>query len=223
MSVWSTKVRLKIYPVFVGVAALIFLVLALGVWQETDFAWDASLMKSIHERRTDGLDSLMKNVTRTGETQVAGMATLVVLWQRRRERVAALILAVTIGGMVMLNSRLKIVFERPRPDFFTPLTPAGGYSFPSGHTSVAIVVYGLLAVWLWRREQYGLAMLVSGWVGLVGLSRVYLGVHFPSDVLGSITLGVVWIATMLNLYDWVKRRQRQLIAENVTPGETKTG
>jgi membrane-associated phospholipid phosphatase len=93
----------------------------------------------------------------------------------------------------LLNSLLKLLFARPRPNVFPPLMAETSYSFPSGHTMSAVAVYGLLALLLWQRGQYAWALLPGLWVPLVALSRVYLGVHYPSDVLASLALGTIWL------------------------------
>jgi len=76
---------------------------------------------------------------------------------------------------------------------FPPLTTETSYSFPSGHAMAAVAVYGVLALLLWQRGKRGWAVLAGAWVPLVAISRVYLGVHYPSDVLASLALGTIWL------------------------------
>jgi membrane-associated phospholipid phosphatase len=115
----------------------------------------------------------------------------------------------TIGLASLANSAIKIVVERPRPDQLPPLVVEPGYSFPSGHSLSAMVAYGVIAVlvartslpaWLRVVAIAGLGTLI----GVVGLSRVYLGAHYPSDVVGGYLVGlagVVIFATLSTLID----------------------
>ena len=88
---------------------------------------------------------------------------------------------------------LKLLFARPRPALFPPLVVESGFSFPSGHVTTSVAVYGLLAVFLWRQGHRGWAIVAAAWVLVVAVSRIYLGVHYPSDTLGSITFASLWL------------------------------
>jgi len=89
-------------------------------------------------------------------------------------------------GATALNTALKLLLSRPRPSLFTPLVSASGFSFPSGHVTASVATFGFLAVLLWREKRFGWAIASLVLVPLVALSRIYLGVHYPSDVLGSL-------------------------------------
>lgn len=129
----------------------------------------------------------------------------------RNHHMAALLLLTVLGGFV-LTLLLKEGFDRPRPE----LVPRGTYvntqSFPSGHASIAAGLYLTLGALLARLQTarrlklfvMAVAILLTL---LIGLSRVYLGVHYPSDVLGGWTIGAVWAATVLLLSRWWRRRR----------------
>lgn len=101
-----------------------------------------------------------------------------------------------LGGQ-LLSLTLKLVYRRPRPTVFPPLIHASGFSYPSGHTITAVMTYGLLAVVIRRRLprawRWVSTAIAIGVVALVGLSRVYLGAHYPSDVLGSVLIAGAWL------------------------------
>ncbi len=106
--------------------------------------------------------------------------------------------AVNLGLVVALNQALKFIIQRPRPDGFR-LATATGFSFPSGHSMVAMAFFGLLAWLVWkyekdRRQRVFLLVAFALVIVMVGYSRVYLGVHYASDVIGGFCLSIVWLA-----------------------------
>jgi undecaprenyl-diphosphatase len=175
-------------------AVSLFLELAEDVWLNEGFTWDVTVMLSIHTLGGPWLDKLFWLITQTGGPliilPVAG--TAVWFWRHDQRKVTWLVL-VSFGGALLLSNLLKLLFARPRPNVFPPLMTETSYSFPSGHTMSAVAVYGLLALLLWQRGKRGRAALAGWWVLLVAISRVYLGVHYPSDVLASLALGGIWL------------------------------
>lgn len=107
-------------------------------------------------------------------------------------------LAVSLAGGWLLNTVLKEVFHRTRPDI-EHLVAAGGYSFPSGHAMIATAFYGMLGYLIWlnlkRRDKPAWYVMVLTFILVVaiGTSRIYLGVHFPSDVIAGFAAGGVWL------------------------------
>jgi len=119
-------------------------------------------------------------------------------------------LIVCLVGEAVLNFFLKNLFERTRPDLFQVVAEAG-YSFPSGHAMVSLCLYGMLTFliarhvqsWRWRLVVIGLAMAL---VVAIGVSRVYLGVHYPTDVVAGYFAGGMWLAFCISLLLWWPRR-----------------
>ena len=134
-----------------------------------------------------------------GSVAVTGLVTLVAvlfLLVARKPRLA-LLLAVSAMGTLVWMAVLKGVYARPRPTVVTQLNPPGGLSFPSGHSMIAAALYLTLAVLVARtlpdRRLQRLTVAIGAFVALlVGVTRVYLGVHYPSDVLGGWTAGATW-------------------------------
>lgn len=115
----------------------------------------------------------------------------------RRSPAAGVALVLTMAGGVALETVTKHVVQRARPDLFR-LAEATGYSFPSGHALESACLYGALALALWPVARgWGRIGLLTLAIALplgIGLSRVYLGVHYPSDVLGGWSAGILWLA-----------------------------
>ena len=167
---------------------------------------DAQLSAWLHSHTQPLLTSAMFVLTYLGSSVavscVAAVFGLYLIWRRRFYWLAAFLSSV-YGGM-LLNKILKYAFQRPRPHFDDPLVSLTSYSFPSGHTMTATVLYGVLAVFLftstqdWRRRVA--SVLVAGFlILLVAFSRIYLGAHYLSDVLGAMAEGMAWLALCLTV------------------------
>lgn len=136
----------------------------------------------------------------------------IVLAIRRRYR-WLLYLAVTAGGGALLNLELKHHFARTRPDVAEMLRQAHGFSFPSGHAMGSTVAFGALtylairSLHSWRWQSAALAFSIT-FVAAVSASRVYLGVHWISDVGAGITAGTVWVAVTTVAYETLRRTRR---------------
>lgn len=135
------------------------------------------------------------------------LGVTVLLWRARRCIEASACLAAVVGA-VGLDLALKQWFHRQRPDVAWALGHESSFSFPSGHAMLSMAIFGGLAYtaghWLWRRRTAGsrwAAALVGAAVALliggIGLSRVYLGVHYPSDVLGGFLGGSLWLGAVI--------------------------
>jgi undecaprenyl-diphosphatase len=152
-----------------------------------------------------------------------------VLWALHRgARRLAVFLAVTSIGGGLVDTAVKIAVGRPRPQVDEPIATAFGKSFPSGHSMSAMVCYGaLLLVFLpllagpWRRLAVGATALL---IALIGFSRLTLGVHFVSDVLGGFVLGAAWLSASVAAFE-IWREDRHLprtapLTEGIEPEET---
>ncbi len=162
---------------------------------------DTRLAEWIHVRATHGWTTFFENVTRAGNLFTLIPVVLVasiLLWRLRRITELQLLLLAAVGAEV-LTVGLKLGFERERPFFADPLATESTYSFPSGHASVSLAVYGTLGYIAarhlgTRRAQIGALTLAVLVVLLIGFSRIYLGVHFLSDVIAGFSLGLAWVA-----------------------------
>lgn len=192
-----SKTVIAISVILATLATFVFLELADDVWMKEGFRWDAPLMLAIHQLSSPLMDAVVAALTTTGGRllPVIFVAVAVYLWHRR-QLPALVSLVISLGGSLLINTVLKAIFARPRPQVFPPITVENTFSFPSGHTMAAVAFYGLLAVFLWEWGHRTIAMLTAGWVPVVAVTRVYLGVHYPSDVLGALAVGFIWLIVM---------------------------
>jgi membrane-associated phospholipid phosphatase len=167
--------------------------------------WDVRFAVWLHDHTTSDVVAVFKLVTQAGNAVVLGALVLcvgAVLWRRGAANDAALLGAVVFGAEAV-NAALKLAFHRPRPELaFLHLET---YSFPSGHSTAATAAFGAVAFLLWPRagtvrRRVALVMAAVGLICLVGFSRLYLGVHYLSDVLAGFALGAVWLSLCLFTY-----------------------
>jgi len=189
-----------------SVAGLAFTLFAGAVVGGDTRAFDTWLLRALREPNDladpigpPWFEEMVRDITALGSTFVLTSAVMVVgayLWMRRSPQKALfLVVAVSLGAL--LNRLLKIGFARPRPDIVAHGMYVSTESFPSGHAANSTVVYLLLGMMLARVETSSHAKIfilaVSVLVTLlVGFSRVYLGVHWPADVLAGWLVGAVW-------------------------------
>jgi membrane-associated phospholipid phosphatase len=157
-------------------------------------------------------------ITRLGDTatlSVLCVAVAAVLLLRGR-RWLALAWVLAVGGNALLNTTLKAVFARTRPLHEGGLIEAGGWSFPSGHSSGSVVLYGMLAYVLLRslppalasRAGLPLVLLAAATAFSVGCSRIFLQVHFATDVLAGFAAGTAWLAVCVASVEWASHYRR---------------
>lgn len=193
--------------VIISGLTVVFLSLAGNLSQGKTFSWDAPFMLKVHSLSQPWLDFVMLGITHTGGAFVALSFAVSLYWLYKSENYDLFWgAAISFLGAISINSFLKLFFARPRPTIFPPLTAVHTYSFPSGHTVAAISLYGFLAFALWQMGKKWQAALATSWVLLIALSRVYLGVHYPSDVLGALAFGGIWL---LGVIYWLMIEKRK--------------
>jgi undecaprenyl-diphosphatase len=162
-------------------------------------AFDRTVIFGVASLRRGWLTSIAVDLTSFGSPTLLTLLTLsvvAVLLHARDRRGAAQMTIVAIGAG-FLGTLLKNAWSRPRPDIVPRLVDVAGFSYPSGHSLGAAAIGATAAILIARRlatmpQRVTVIASVSTLIVLVGLSRVYLGVHFPSDVLGGIILGAAW-------------------------------
>jgi undecaprenyl-diphosphatase len=172
------------------------------------------------------LKQVMTDLTALGGFTVLGLLTLVSIFYLLMDgkRRAAILLAVSIGGGTILSTLLKSGFDRPRPELVAHMVEVHTLSFPSGHAMLSAVTYLTLGVLLARLSPrravkayvVGVAVLLTL---LVGCSRVFLGVHWPTDVVGGWCVGAAWALLCWQVAVILQRRGELEHAGETSPGD----
>lgn len=173
--------------------------------------WDWQIAQYFLSVRSDFLTAIMKSITFFGDAKFVIAAMIIILFSLTFNKKYVYSIALSLSAAVSFATSflLKDIFSRPRPQGHQ-LIVESGFSFPSGHAIIAVALYGMLAYFLVKYFENKYAKIVVGFVGFaviaaIGVSRVYLGVHWPSDVIGSYIFGGIWLGIII----WLVRKSAQ--------------
>ncbi|KHF37925.1 hypothetical protein LQ50_24445 [Halalkalibacter okhensis] len=207
--------KLLVKVLLLGVVPLIsFSVLTYYVMTEQTLQIDHRIITFIknieHPQVTKGMKAL-SFIGNTWPVVFISIILLFVIYKIYRKRDEVLLFIIVSLGSTGINQVLKYAFKRERP-LLDPLIHESGYSYPSGHSMAALSLYGIITFLFWRHIQssigrnvliiFSIIMILS-----IGLSRIYLRVHFPSDVLGAYLLSGFWLFLTIWVYQYLKDKQ----------------
>jgi undecaprenyl-diphosphatase len=204
---------------FLGAAAALvfFGWLSHTVLEGESVRFDAAVRDGIHAWASPPLTAVMRGITQLGSPTTLITLGILVVWRLMTlgRRHAALIFVIACLGAEALAEALKLLFRRPRPEAFFGLSEPVTYSFPSGHSVMSACFYGVVAAILTVRMTSRPAR-IAIWMGAallalaIGFSRVYLGVHYPTDVLAGYAAAAIWVGSVRSGYEiWLRRRARR--------------
>lgn len=173
--------------------------------------FDHHMITLIQGMESPGLTLLMKVITSIGSTLIVvtlSLSAILFLYFVLHHRYELIFFISMVVGTAIINTLLKLCFVRQRPDLHR-LIQETGYSFPSGHSMEAFALYASLAFLLWRHlsTRIGRSIIIILCVVmiiLIGMSRIYLGVHYPSDVIGGYLASGVYFTLGVWLFQWHK-------------------
>lgn len=183
---------------FIFLAA--FFVLASVLNTKAIESFDLSILQAVQEIRHPYITPVIKFFTFIGNTQIVIILSVIlmfILYRFFKHRKELFLFSVVLIGTGILNSLLKAFFERERPTLDAMITESG-FSFPSGHSMSALSLYGILTFLLWKhipktKNRVILLCVAATFILVIGFSRIYLGVHFPSDVIGAYLFSCFWL------------------------------
>jgi undecaprenyl-diphosphatase len=213
------KVLTSYYAISLGVALLfagVFAWLAQEVLESEFSRINTAVLLAIHRHTSDTFTTLafaFTDLGSVGGVTVIGAILSFALWRSKRYVDLGTFAAVLVGAATMIFT-LKLIFHQIRPTVFPPLAIEKNYSFPSGHSMISFSFWGFFAWWIisihprqpwrWFLAAFGLAI-----AACVGLSRLYLGVHWPTDVIGGMLLAFAWIGVCVLGQHWLTRHARR--------------
>ena len=188
-----------------------YLVAAIG--NESIAHFDLAVINFIQGMEMHWLTPIIKVFTWIGSGYVVAPITIIAfillffVYQYRKQ---AFLLVTVVVGTVILNGLLKVYFKRERPDIYRILD-ATGFSFPSGHTMMAFSLYTIIAYILWRNVKTPLSrvlliLFTNFMIVIISTGRIYLGVHYPSDIVGGYIASALWVFIVIAVYGFYQNR-----------------
>jgi membrane-associated phospholipid phosphatase len=202
---------------FAVFASLVFFVIVDEIGADEDLGrFDISLSAALSRHASDEQLRTFALITHLGDeallTLLVAVVAVLLLWRRQAFTAVTWVVACALGGLV--NGALKEIFERARPEHLHGFATATGWSFPSGHSSGSIIVYGLLGylavIHAPKSVHIPAAVIAMLLVVFVGSSRVILQVHYFSDVLAGYAFGAAWVAAWIAGLEALSRRSVRL-------------
>lgn len=169
--------------------------------------YDKSIIHYLHALVQPGLTSAVLLITWFGSAAGITLVSLIMVLAflaAGKARKALFVFMSGVGSAILVNAAKEYIL-RPRPMLIAPIVVEPGYSFPSGHSTQSACLYGAILVLAWSYckplwLRLVVCFLLLAFVALVGLSRIYLGVHYPSDVLGGFFLGLFWLSICVLIF-----------------------
>ncbi len=198
------SIRKNVKWIVFFISLVLFLFIAEDVFTKEIMDMDALGYGFISSFISDGATLVMKFITYFGSAYVLIPLTALLFVLTKNKKLNILI-GSNLLLVTFLNQFLKIVFQRPRPEEYR-LISESGYSFPSGHSMVSMAFYGLLIYIVYRYVKnvyvkYGLMVILFMLILFIGISRIYLGVHYTSDVMGGFLLSISYLIVFIRVTD----------------------
>ena len=219
----ATHTSLVVFLLFV-VASIIFFGLAKEVRDNETMNFDNAVLLWIYQFHSDGLTKFFRVITELGGIIVVPIAAALIaalLWLRDK-RDKALRFALGVGGASVAIVVLKNFFGRTRPDLWERVITETSFSFPSGHAIASLALAGSLMLIFWKTKWW-LTSVILGitYVLLVGLSRLYFGVHYPTDILAGWAVAIAWLMIVTSIFKYEYRRDVARARQDPAKQKTK--
>jgi membrane-associated phospholipid phosphatase len=175
---------------------IVFSKFAGEIIKKKPIAFDTDILLWIYSYATPFYNRVFLIITTIGNLSVIVPITLLIvgglLYKEQSKK--AFIVFTSVAGAICANIILKLLFQRERPDLWHSIITETTYSFPSGHALISTALILSIVAITWRtRARWPVLVVGSIFIALIGISRLYLGVHYPSDVIAGWSIGIVWV------------------------------
>lgn len=198
------------------VSGSLFIVIAHFIGNGKIDRFDFPIIEFVQGFETPLLTAFLKTLTWIGSAYGVVPITVIIcaiLFFRMNEQITAVFFAFSIVSTIILNALLKLYFIRERPEIYR-LMDIGGFSYPSGHTMMAFSLYGMLVYVTWHHlKQTSSRVVVIALAAFmafsIAISRIYVGVHFPSDIVGGIAASICWLTIIITAFHILNRGKKR--------------
>ena len=196
------------WPIIFTICLYIFIRLSTDLIEKKPFLFDQKVINIVRSYSSPAMDGFMLFMTDMGSKFMLGLLlviSMIWLFVKRKDVWGIRLYFIIVAGGGLLNLLLKNFFERERPNV-NRIIEADGFSFPSGHSMGSMTYYGFFVYLVLRSKRkplskLGLGILLCLVILFIGISRIYLGVHYPSDVLAGFVAGSVWLVICISLLE----------------------
>jgi membrane-associated phospholipid phosphatase len=202
--------------IFSSIGLVVFALLASLVISGLTKGFDQSVLLWINQHASPLLNKVFVSFTQLGGVIAVAIVTLALIINNllKRKYTKAIFVAVSIGGVALINVILKTIFDRPRPDLWEWIITETSFSFPSGHASGSFALAITIVLLCWHTKWRTPVTVLAGlYVIIIGLSRMYLGVHFPTDILGGWLVAFTWVSFVAGLLLYIRTRRNKNLKE----------
>lgn len=196
---WRVVTALAVF----SVGSIAFVALAKEVRDNETLPLDREILLGIHNYATPTLDSIARILTQFGGVVLVPISALVIagLFLKKLGRSYALLILCGVVGSSLLNLLLKTLFSRARPQLWERLVVEHSFSFPSGHAMASASLAASVVAALWyTRWRWTAILLGMVYITVVGFTRLYLGVHYPTDIVAGWMLAIAWVAAVFAIF-----------------------
>lgn len=193
---------LSVYSALFWIPFLIFSAIANEVTETGIFPPDVAILNFIHNNVSSSLSGFFLIITNLGSAiGIVILSTLLItLLLKSKRQVAASVVLVSVAGAAIANLLIKLLFQRDRPSLWQSIVQEQSFSFPSGHAMASSALYFAIVYVAWRTRWRWLAIILGGFlVVLIGFSRLYFGVHYPSDVIAGWLVSFIWVCIVVTI------------------------
>lgn len=197
----------KVKYILLGLLLISFSILLWSILNGKIVSFDSTIYNLVTFNMSDTVTTIYKVITFFGSTVfIVSLVIffLVILFKNKR----GIIIAICLIVSTILNNVIKVIIKRERP-LDLMLVEESTYSFPSGHTMASVSLYGLLIYLIWQTKWHkNIKILLTSFLSIliiaIGLSRIYLGAHYASDVIGSVIVSTIWLIILI---DFIKNKK----------------
>ncbi len=190
------KLLIVAFVLFI-IPTFLFVELADEVFEQETTTVDEAILRGINTYESPTLDSIVTATTDLGYVWWVGLITIltVTVCIRYKHYASALIVIIGIAGSALINVLLKAVFQRDRPELWERLVTENSFSFPSGHAMASASLAAVLVVLFWPTRWRWYAIIIGLlYMIYIGFTRMYLGVHYPTDILAGWLVAIAWVS-----------------------------
>lgn len=183
--------------ILIFICLILFSIILISVLNGNIQNFDSSIYNLMNFLRTNFMDIFFRTITRFGDEEVLILIAILCLIFIKNRKIGSTI-AINLASIGLINHVLKEIIQRPRPLIELRMVEESSFSFPSGHAMAGMAFYGLIMYYIYKyvknkKVKSIICTILSILIILIGISRVYLGVHYVSDVLAGFLLSVVYL------------------------------